>query len=338
MKVLVTGSRGYIGTVLMGMLADRGHEAVGFDAGWYEGADFGLVPDIELISGDIRTIPVETLQGFDAVLHFAAICNDPIGDLDSSVTYSINRDASVALAEKAKSAGVGRFVFSSSCSLYGAGAPGELLDESAAFNPVTPYGTSKVEAEQGINGLAGGGFSVTHLRNATAFGLSPRLRCDVVVNNLAGHAVGKGAVLVKSDGTPWRPLVHVEDISAAAIQLMEADGSLVDRRAFNIVPEGENHQVGAVAEMVAEAAGVTVRFEPGGEPDIRDYQVDGSAFLETFPEFSYQWTVPLGIEQIVSGFQDFNITIHDVEETFKRLTWIDRHRGNGSMDDMLRWV
>ncbi|MRR36346.1 SDR family oxidoreductase, partial [bacterium] len=222
MRVLVTGHYGYIGTVLVPMLLEKGHEVVGLDSDLFAQSTFGEgIVDVPWIRKDIRDAEAGDLRGIDAVMHLAALSNDPLGDLNPDLTYEINHRASVRLAALAKQAGIGRFIFSSSCSNYGAGGE-DLLTEQSPFNPVTPYGISKVRVEKDVAGMADDAFSPVFLRNATAFGVSPRLRFDLVLNNLVAWAFATGRVFIKSDGTPWRPIVHIADIARAFIAVLEA--------------------------------------------------------------------------------------------------------------------
>jgi nucleoside-diphosphate-sugar epimerase len=323
------------------MLIDEGHQVTGLDTEFFAGCDLydGCVP-IPSINKDLREVCVEDLQGFDAVLHLAALSNDPLGDLDRDLTYDINHRASVRLAQLAKQAGVPRFVFSSSCSLYGLSAGNEFLDEDASFNPVTAYGESKVRVEHDVAPLADDNFSPTFLRNSTAYGVSPRLRADIVVNNLVGFAFTKGEVLIASDGTPWRPLVHVEDICRAFIAVLKVSRDRVHNQSFNVGQSTENYQISDLAKMVEEVVpGSRVKYAEGGGPDLRCYRVNCDKIAQLLPEFQPQWTVRKGIEQLYAAYQAHGLTFDEFTGCrYIRIKHIRSLLETGRLDSTLRWM
>jgi nucleoside-diphosphate-sugar epimerase len=340
MKVLVTGHHGYIGSILVPMLVAAGHEVVGLDTFFFEGCDCGAGGDaVSCIRKDVRDVTLSDLAGFDAVIHLAALSNDPLGDLSPQCTYDINQHASVRLARLSREAGVERFLFSSSCSLYGT-AGDDFLTEEAPFNPITPYGETKVLVEQAVSEIAGAGFSPTYLRNATAYGASPRLRADLMVNNLVGYAYLTGAALVKSDGTPWRPLVHVEDIAAASLAVLHAPREVVHNQAFNVGRTDQNFRVREVADMVREIVpGSTVTYAEGGGPDPRCYRVNCDKLPRAVPTYRPRWTVRLGIQQLRDVYGAVGLSREDfLGSKYLRIERIRELLSKGRLDKDLRWT
>jgi nucleoside-diphosphate-sugar epimerase len=338
-KVLVTGHNGYIGSVLVPMLQSAGHEVVGLDSYLFEDCTFGEgVPDVPSVRKDLRDVQASDLRGFDAIINLAALSNDPLGDLNPGCTYDINHLASVRIAQLAKEAKVPRFLHSSSCSLYGA-AGDTPLDESARFNPITPYGESKVRVEQDVSKLASDEFSPTFLRNATAYGVSPRLRGDLVVNNLVGFAFTTGEVLIKSDGTPWRPLIHIEDISRAFLVMLKARRELIHNQAFNVGRSEENYQIRDIAEMVRQAVpGSRVEYAAGGGPDLRCYKVNCDKLMKTLPEFKPQWTVRRGVKELYDAYKLHGLTYDEfMSSRYLRIKHIKELLASNRLDSSLKW-
>jgi nucleoside-diphosphate-sugar epimerase len=338
MRVLVTGHLGYIGTVMVPMLISEGYDVVGLDSDLYRACTFGQEPlRVPSIRKDIRDVKLDDLKGFDAVCHLAGLSNDPLGDFNPELTYQINHKASVKLASLAKQAGVERFVFSSSCSCYGA-AGDKMLTEDAPFNPVTPYGISKVWTERDVSAMADDDFSPTFLRNATAYGVSPRLRFDLVLNNLTAWALTTGKILMKSDGTPWRPIVHVRDIARAFIAVLDAPRELVHNEPFNVGLTSDNLKIKDIAEIVGETVpNCKIEFARGASPDKRNYRVNCDRLPNVLP-FEPQWDARRGAKELYQAYRNNNITLHDFEGPgYQRIGHIRKLLEDGVLDENLRF-
>jgi nucleoside-diphosphate-sugar epimerase len=321
------------------MLLAAGHEVVGLDSDLFAACTFGNgMPAVPEIYKDVRDVQPADLDGFAAVLHLAGLSNDPLGDLNPTLTYEINHQASLRLARLAKAAGVQRFIFSSSCSNYG--SAGEIpVDEESPFNPVTPYGVSKVMVERDVSQLASDDFSPIFLRNATAYGVSPRLRFDLVLNNLVAWALTTGQVYLKSDGTPWRPIVHIEDISRAFLAALHAPREVVHNQAFNVGRTEENYRIRELAEIVAQTVpGCRIEYAPDAGPDKRCYRVDCSKIAEKLPEFKPQWDARRGAQELYAAYQKIGLTPGEFEgPRYKRIAHIKELISQGRLDESLRW-
>jgi nucleoside-diphosphate-sugar epimerase len=339
MRILVTGHRGYIGTVMVPMLLAAGHDVVGLDSDLFHQCSFSAgIHDVPEFRLDLRDVQRRHLEGFDAVVHLAALSNDPLGDLNPDITYEINHAASVRLARLAKEARVPRFLYSSSCSSYGS-AGDAFVDERAELHPITPYAISKVRVEHDVARLADDTFSPTYLRNATAYGVSPRLRFDLVLNNLVAWAFTKGRVHIKSDGTPWRPIVHIEDIARAFLAVLAAPRDVVHNQALNVGQTEENYRIRDLADIVQQVVpDARIDYAEGGGPDPRCYRVDFGKIHRLLPEFKPRWDARAGAEELYSAYRAAALELEHCEgPRFKRIDHLKDLLMTGRLDPTLRW-
>ena len=340
MRILVTGHHGYIGSVLAPMLRDAGHDVYGLDTYFYRECDFGDERPFEpVFDVDVRDVEPPMLANFDAVVHLAALSNDPLGDLAANWTYSINLDGTIALAQAAREAGVPRFVFASSCSMYGAAEGDELVGEDAPLRPLTAYAESKVRAEEGVRDLAGAGFFPVSMRNATAYGVSPRLRLDIVLNNLVAWAHTTGAIKLLSDGRSWRPLVHIRDIAHATMALLAAPPNEIAGEAFNIGTAEQNYRIRDLAEIVHRRLPYCeVTYANDASPDPRSYRVDFSKFASQFPNCEFEWTAERGTDELADAYAAVGLTLDDFEGgRYIRLARIRQLLEGSTLEADLRW-
>jgi nucleoside-diphosphate-sugar epimerase len=339
MRVLITGHRGYVGTVLSPILAEEGHEVAGLDSDLFGRCTFGDPPaEIPWTRKDIRDVEVADFNGFDAVVHLAGLSNDPLGDLNPALTYEINHEATVRLARLAKGAGVKRFIFSSSCSIYGA-AGGEWVAEDAEFRPVTPYGHSKTLTERDLAQMADSDFSPTFMRSATVYGMSPRLRFDLVLNNLVAWAFTTGKVFLKSDGSAWRPIVHVEDMARAFAAALRAPREAIHSQAFNVGISEENRRVRDLAGIVEQTVpDCRIEYAEGAQTDRRSYRVDCEKLPRTLPDFRPRWNAQRGAKQLHEAYRRIGLQLADFEgPRYKRVDHIKMLLSDGHLDNSLRW-
>lgn len=343
MRVLVTGNKGYIGTVMVPMLQSAGFEVVGLDSDLFDGCIFGdetvsgPVPKISYLRKDVRDVELSDLKGIDAIAHLCALSNDPLGNLNPRITYEINHEASVRLAKLAKEAGVQRYILSSSCSVYGA-STADVVNEESEVKPVTPYAASKVLAERDIAPLADSDFTPVFLRSSTAYGLSPMIRFDVVVNNFVAWAFTKGVVLLKSDGSAWRPFVHIQDISRAFIAALKAPKDVVHNQVFNVGKNEDNFRIRQVAEIIKQIVpNSEIKYVEGAEPDQRSYKVEFNKIASALPEFKPQWSVPLGAKQLYDAYKKVGLAVEEFEGSrYRRITHLENSLRSGRLDATLR--
>jgi nucleoside-diphosphate-sugar epimerase len=340
MRILVTGSHGYIGSVLAPSLVEAGHEVTGLDTTFYRGCDFGPeLREVPTIVRDVRDVRPAELEGFDAIVHLAALSNDPVGDLDPALTSEINCDATLSLAAAARDAGVRRFIFASSCSMYGASGSDDVLDEHAPLQPITAYAESKVRAEEALVRMAGPEFAPVSMRNATVYGVSPRLRLDIVLNNLAAWSHTAGVVRLLSDGSAWRPMIHVRDVAKVARALLEAPEESIRGEAVNVGSDAQNYRIRDLAEVLSEVTGCAVEIAEGSGVDHRSYRVDFSKLGALLPGIVLDWNAEAGARELAEAYGSVGLTTDDFDgDRFIRLRRLRRLLDDGLIDTTLRWL
>jgi nucleoside-diphosphate-sugar epimerase len=339
-RILVTGHHGYLGSLVIPALLGRGHEVTGLDAFLYRGCDlFASDPTVAQLELDVRDVTARHVEGYEAIVHLAALSNDPLGEVDPRLTAEINFEASLALARAAKQAGVRRFIFASSCSMYGAADEDAYTTEEAPLRPLTAYAESKVRSEEALAELAADSFSPVFMRNATAYGVSPRLRLDVVLNNLVAWGFTTGRITLMSDGTPWRPIVHVQDIARCVLRVLEAPIATIHNQAFNIGTNGENYQVRELAEIVRDVIpGCKIEYADGAGPDPRSYRVDFSKLTDAFPDLELRWTARAGVLELLESYRAAALTVDQFQgHKYTRLKHIKLLLETGALNDELRW-
>ena len=341
MRVLVTGHKGYIGSIMVPMLQEKGYEVVGFDNDFFNGCTFGnyKISDIPYVKKDIRNIQKSDLQKCDAIIHLCALSNDPLGYFNPLITDEINHRASIKLAKLAKKAGVQRYMYASTCSIYGA-SKDDMVNEKSKPHPVTPYAVSKVRTEKDVSKLANTNFSPTFLRSSTAYGISPMLRLDLVLNNLVAWAYTTGEILLKSDGMAWRPIVHVEDMCRAFIAVLEAPRYLVHKNVFNVGINHENFRVKTLAEIVKDVVpNSKIEYAKNAEPDKRSYKVNFDKISQVLPNFKPKWNAYLGAKQLYNAYKKYDLNLEKFEgPKYKRISQIEKEIKVGNLDKNLRWI
>ena len=338
LKILVTGNKGYIGSILVPLLLKPGYDVTGLDSDLYRNSNYGPYKPTEIptLEKDIRDVQIDDVKGYNAIIHLAALSNDPLGFLDPNLTMDINYKATIKLAKLSKDAGVERFIFSSSCSNYGASGD-DWIDENSPLNPVTPYGKSKVLSERDLKSLVSEDFCITSTRSATAYGFSPRLRFDLVLNNLTAWAYSTGMVHIKSDGSPWRPITHIEDISRAFLSILSAPVDKINGETFNIGSTSENYQVRDIAQIVKETVeGSEIEFAKDAGPDVRCYKVNCDKIKNTLG-FQTIWTARKGAQEVYDYIKNIGLTLEEFEgPRYRRVDTLKKSISEGVIDNDFR--